>query len=368
MATDDATIFDEAIRHFGLGSRMNRLPRDGDAWKGCYGRIEEWANELISSARSLNPTLPEIHFDFVLNGDVNAYAFRREGRYFIGLTTGTRYMFDLVFGRMLADAGVLPFIGDPSQESKQLPPLTGYVPNGESMYQAGTVLCGPRNPPRISYAIHLTSQALLFLIGHEIAHISRGHVDYQASKTGSAFLAEASDYNLAGDEAFERQTLEMDADTKSIVSRMFSAKLNFQAGVVPPWLNEPRTPGHFMFDALFSTSCFFRLFGDQRFTCDNLTRDLYPPLPVRQGIAAATAMFFVQTEWDQSLKDTAAQASRLAITATEHSYAAILGDELPREGLSEASSDVGKQHWLNLLKHWDAEVKEKLSPFAYEPL
>ena len=38
--------------------------------------------------------------------------------------------------------------------------------------------------PRWSYAIHLLRQAIFFLVGHEIAHISHGHVDYMESKTG----------------------------------------------------------------------------------------------------------------------------------------------------------------------------------------
>jgi hypothetical protein len=58
----------------------------------------------------------------------------------------------------------------------------------------------------------------MFLIGHEIAHITLGHVDYIASKTGSGFVPELG-WDLPTEEGkLERQAMEVQADYRSVVS------------------------------------------------------------------------------------------------------------------------------------------------------
>ena len=104
----DVELFAQHVKPLG-----GRLPRDivsPEVWAQGYGRIIEWADALIASARRHCPGLPHIHFDFVFNESINAQAFKKEGRYFIALYTGTRYMLELVFFKMLSDARLFPFV------------------------------------------------------------------------------------------------------------------------------------------------------------------------------------------------------------------------------------------------------------------
>ena len=180
--TDDE-IFHRVIGKLGLGGRLVRkaMPEQSEI---AYNQIAEDAQELVYSAQHLLPGLPQIHFDFVWNGTINAWAFKEEGKYFIGLTTGTIYLLTLVFARMLSDSRLFPTIGNLKEEADDLPPLRGYIPNAEELYQAGhRSFTMPRNNPRRQFALGLLRRhALLFLVGHEIAHIALGHVDYIESQ------------------------------------------------------------------------------------------------------------------------------------------------------------------------------------------
>ena len=101
---DDTEIFDRFMK-----SRGGRLPRSiipEEQWKNSYGFITDIAEKLIASARDIVPGLPPIHFDFIHNQNIGAAAFKAEGRYFIAFNTGTRYMLELIFCRMLSDAGL----------------------------------------------------------------------------------------------------------------------------------------------------------------------------------------------------------------------------------------------------------------------
>ena len=167
--SSDACVFDHATRQ--LGGRFPREMLPQERIKDNYLLIEESARTLISAARTAVPALPSIHFDFVLNEVPNAFAFKEQGRYFIGFTTGFRYLLELVIFRMLADSRVLITVGDSSGESSDLPTLLKYA-RAEAMYQAGVYPAKPRDPGRSAYATRLIQEAILFLVGHEIAYFT----------------------------------------------------------------------------------------------------------------------------------------------------------------------------------------------------
>jgi len=69
-------------------------------------------------------------------------------------------------------------------------PLGKETTNSEKMFQAGFTPIPPRDESRLEYAMHLRAYALHFLIGHEIAHITLGHVDYLNSINAAALIEE----------------------------------------------------------------------------------------------------------------------------------------------------------------------------------
>ena len=165
----DAEIFDREMKPF--GGRLDRRIPAGTPAESLHTKIEQVANAMILSARSHVPRLPEIHFDFVHNGKINAYAFKSEGRYFVGVTTGTLYLLQVVLSRMFAERGLFPTYGNPDDEAYELPPLKGYVPHAQKMCDAGLRPVLPRTLARFQCSGYFFFNAFLFLLGHEIAHI-----------------------------------------------------------------------------------------------------------------------------------------------------------------------------------------------------
>ena len=361
----DAEIFHREMIH--LGGRL-KMPSGSPAGKP-YDDIAERAKFLISKAREHLPRLPHIHFDFVLNGDINAYAFKSKGRYFIGLNTGAIYMLQLVFMRMLADSRLFPVTGNASEEANDLPPLTGYVPQAQQMYEAGLIARPPKTKPRKSYATHLFDHAILFLVGHEIAHITLGHVDYLQSKTGTALIAEMGWKQTDSEGSIERQILEAQADTRSVFSGIASVQLTHAMPNLekPPWDSSPLRPETMIFDWAFAMNSLFRLFGDSRFSSSELATTVHPPLPIRRAMATGTAYASVMA-WDPELKDKALKSLRAAMLYTELAFSVILGIDPSTEGLRDAYTPLGREHYKRLWACWNGGLRKRLATFSYEDL
>jgi hypothetical protein len=147
-----------------------------------------------------------IHFDFIWDGRVNAYVFKHEGEYFIAVNTGTVVMLGLIFSRMLADQKLFLHIGDPASESPEQPLLQRLIPDAEEMYQSGDlVVCKPKTEARLYYQNHVRAHALRFLVGHEIAHITLGHVDYLEAVYGTTIFSEVGFTDTSPKGCFERR-------------------------------------------------------------------------------------------------------------------------------------------------------------------
>jgi hypothetical protein len=138
----DAEIFERFVKAKGLGSRFHRDLVSPEYWDRTYAHVTNWAKHLIDDARKFVQKLPPIHFDFIYNPEVNAWAFKDEGCYFIGITTGTMFMMDFLFFRMLSDARLFPEIGNPKAEQGSFPPLPNYTTNAQEMARAKTIFGG----------------------------------------------------------------------------------------------------------------------------------------------------------------------------------------------------------------------------------
>ncbi len=170
--------FEVASRDHGLGKRLDFESYPDTPAFGVYLRTKELAEELISSAMSLFPGRLNIHFGLIESPSINAWAFKHNQRYFVALTAGAVTMLTLVLDRMLCNRDCFPNIGDATNERASVPAVPWDVLNPERLFLSGVRPLLPNDRRRQVYSRHLAEQALLFLIGHEIAHIMRGHVDY----------------------------------------------------------------------------------------------------------------------------------------------------------------------------------------------
>ena len=249
-------------------------------------------------------------------------------------------MLRLVIGRMLADPRIFTAIGDTQEERSDLQPLRYYSLDADEMLLNNAMPMEPNNKLRAGYAYFLQDQALMFLIGHEIAHISRGHVDYLAGKYGSGFAA-ALDWfwHQNHHDLIERQCLEMDADGRSIVSRIDSLKLTSQdlsaSGI--PWAPTADVPDQLISDWVVSVNILFRLFGDIRFSHSELNSSGYPPIPIRRALCESVAWGAITQIWNDKLESVARRALQFGRNQVEEAFAHILGEAASPEGLTDNS-------------------------------
>ncbi len=364
----NAEVFQQLATRYGYGGRLDREKRAGTPAGELFAAIAEQAEALIASARQALPRLPHIHFDFVYNRDVNAFACKENDQYFIGITSGTFVLLQLIFCRMLSDSRLLTHAGDPGGEASDLPALAGLVPDADRMAKAVGVISRPKTEPRWLYSCHLLSQAALFIIGHEIAHITRGHVDYLASKTGIPMLPEIGWNQPDPAGLMERQALEGDADQRSFLSRLSSVRsmLAAQGQSAPPWLSVPCTLEQYLFDCQFSVDLLYRLFGDISFAGSNLTAASYPPLPLRRAMLRLITLAFVQEAWGSDMKAVATAALQRSAIEVESDFAIITGECISTGGMEDAFSPEGRAHMKLLSDCWSGGLRDRLAPFAYE--
>ncbi len=351
----NAEIFHQAATRHGCGPRLAREKHAGTPAGEGYAYVAQQAETLITSARQFLPRLPQIHFDFVWNGAVNAFAFKDNGQYFIAVTSGAIVLLHIVLNRILADSRLLPHVGDSGSEVSDLPPLVGLIPDAQRMYEAGTLTpIGPRTKARAAYANHIFSEATLFLIGHEIAHITHGHVDYLDSKTANPILPEIGWSLTSPVGSIERQALEADADTRSMYSRLESARLTLikPGQQAPTWSSALLGVKDVLFDAVFSVNVLFRIFGDTRFAGTDLSTASYPPFPIRRAALGAYSAWYSQSAWGPEHMDATTVAIRYATLGADSVFATITGDSPSQEGIKEGISREGMEHYKLLQDCW----------------
>ena len=155
----DAEVFDNVARRNGYAGRLNRAKRAGTPAGALYAGIDRHAQELIASAGQHLPRLPAIHFDFVYDGEVNAFADKEDGQYFVGITSGTFVVLQMMLCRMLSDSRILTHAGEPGSEFSGLPHWSGFIADADRMASAGFGAKRPKTEPRWSYSCYLVAQA-----------------------------------------------------------------------------------------------------------------------------------------------------------------------------------------------------------------
>jgi hypothetical protein len=362
----DAELFDRCMRE--RGGRLSREIISPDRWAKNYGLITSWAEELIASARKLCPDLPHIHFDFVRNQTINALAFKAEGRYFIAFHTGTRYMLELIFFRMLSDTRLFDFIPSSAGEESNLPPFK-YSVFAEEMYQAGIRPIPPKTKERRGYAERLLHHAFLFLIGHELAHIILGHIDL-ISNNGTGVLSEL-EWNLPNQkDLIERQAMEADADMRSVYSAIHSSKLMHEASMPEEseWIATRRSVTDLLFDRSFAMNTVFRIFGDLLVEESDLSILSYPPGPLRRFMATFFAHMVVSLLWrPPDTKNAIKNAFRRGALYTDLAFMIMMNQDHGAKGISQVFGGLGLDYVNKITDYSVHTLAEKLRPFAYEP-
>jgi hypothetical protein len=82
-------------------------------------------------------------------------------------------------------------------------------------------------------------------------------------------------------------------------------------------------------------------------------------------MATTAAYGFVMQHWNPALKDKALHALQTALKYSEAAFATILGEQPSGQGLADAFSPSGKEHYKRLLAY-SFELQRRLEPFCHE--
>jgi hypothetical protein len=325
--------------------------------------------------------MPRIHFDLIDNWQFNAFAFKHDGRHFIGLCRGALASLAVLFDRMLADPEVLPFIGDPREESRDLPLLPDIGLDFEKSVANVPVFPRPQNAAREVTARRLWELALDFLIAHEFAHIANGHVDYLHSYQGISAIDEVGKSAwapLTPETKLTSQTMEMDADALAVhisLANEWGRVTGRYPRPGPEWDDIYSRPGMVSLQWSWAVSTLFRLMGEALLTSTDPMQGSHPPSRLRSVIVQQASGQVLRPEelrthsaltGDELYRIPAAiKAASLDI---ERIFSRLTGRPESLEGLDEAWGEVGESQIRRLQDHWQTKLKSELLEFAYQPL
>lgn len=357
-----AEVFDRLTLSDGGIFRWEEAPEPA---RTVYKIVLERASDLVASVRSALPLLPEIEIHFVRSPRINAAAYLYNGSFYIGLTTGIVVMTRFFFGQMLAEPTLFPNIGNSNLEHAEGDRLRGYIPDAEELVLQRIIPVAPLCPTRRDYADFLWDQSMMFLVGHEIAHIAHGHLGYYVNKTGVNSMVELGAIGHQVGE-LDRQSIEMDADRRSAFSRFDSGKISLESDMRRPnWYRTEGDKEQWLFDSAVSTNVLFRLLGDSHFNHARLSEIPYPPLPLRRIMLEMVTAYVAIETWPELTRDQIADALVSARDATENAFALLTNQDPDFEGLREALGPVGMSHYDSLQTHWNEQVLPRVRPHAY---
>ena len=112
-------------------------------------------------------------------------------------------------------------------------------------------------------------------------------------------------------------------------------------------------------------SAMFRMFGDSSFAGQDLSLFPYPPLPLRQRLAAFAGRNLLIDAWSED-PDIVDALFHLTFRAVESGFLAI-GASPSAGGASDAVSDQSKQHIARINQHFKL-LQPKLQLYSCETL
>jgi len=155
--------------------------------------IQEYKNEFC-------PKLPRVHFDFVKDHRLNAFAFYDPQTKcgFIGIRTGAVGLIYDLFYRIMSHPEVLPNLGNVGVERLRQPYCSeGIVDDFSKLSILGNNPGGrlaevfPIDDERKRYAESLALIAIEFFVIHELAHLANGHCEYDNKISSIPLFIEA---------------------------------------------------------------------------------------------------------------------------------------------------------------------------------
>lgn len=362
--------FERALDAYGLSPLMCAVKSKHFASDLTFHALK--AQSQIDTMREYCGDLPDLHFGFLDDATLNAWAFVHDDHHFIAMHAGTILLLDLFFFRLMSDPRILPHIGDIGLESPTAPldPSTLVDALFESVNKKMVVF--PRDEVRRRFAIHLRELVAEFIIWHEIHHIADGHVDYFSHAYAVAQIREIGYMPCAASQAAALQALEMQAGAGAI-ARMVRDLLRRTIDPSFAWVRTHQSLAKYSagldqwyFNLFFAIDAWFRLGGDSPIPDFSAADSSHPPWRVRHVLASWCAGVALRASgFDDKVSEECFVASAKAAHSLEDAFSVLTGE--PRRDFAEMYG-TGADYVRSLQDHWSNELRGKVLPFAYRSL
>jgi hypothetical protein len=146
-----------------------------DFYKHLFQNAAEHFAHLtrLATERHYEESCRKLKFGIVNTAKIGGFAcVGEEDIDFIGIHFGTISLVSAIFTRMLSNPNILPDVGNTSLETNA--GYTHFIPAQEDLTHFSP--CRPACRVRSAFSKHLTLTGLDFIFGHEITHITNGHL------------------------------------------------------------------------------------------------------------------------------------------------------------------------------------------------
>ncbi len=331
-------------------------------------KILDSFNNQIKRNNSENSKLVIPHIDIINNNELNACAAKSNSKYFIGFYLGAVYVLKDIFYRMLSNKSILPNIGVIDNETNPII-FNAQITSLNQLFLAKDPdeQIIPKDPVRMVYADVLHSHALNFLLDHEYAHISHGHVDYITAQFNANTLWEISQESSM--ETLFSQTLEMDADCSAVNSGIATILEAYQkSSFLPVHLRQYYSN----FDESLVSWCiaiytFFRIFSFADDHKKDIKTQTHPNSGLRQSIVMATIATILNEKFNSRILDNFVKNIGRITDTVEEAFSAISHQDYNPIAFYNAFRPEAQEHVHYLMKNWN-NVRPLLEPLAMKNL
>lgn len=329
---NDERLFHEATSFFG-GLGKPRTSQEKEFLK---------AMKAIVSAPRLDSKIPKTILNIINSDEINAVALIDQDHYYIGIYFG---LIDCIMNT-----------------------ITHLIPREDKIFT--------NSRDRHYMALLILS----FVVEHEFAHISNGHVKYHNSLTSLNGLPEIDRSTVEGLTPLDFQTFEMDADSCAMTRTIMWA-INI-VGVLPLFIRK-KSFGSLLIDyesavrnSFFACSVLFRIFADLQGESNSIDKLTHPPARIRQIYTSGVVevMFGLKGKPIEGLgkimtHEQALKCIQAAFDDVELRFTEFILDTDTTLQFKVADKYFGEnKHYSKIRQNWDYRLREKLQPFAYCPL
>ncbi|QNO14366.1 hypothetical protein HYG86_06055 [Alkalicella caledoniensis] len=309
----------------------------------------------------------ELHFTYLENKTVNAFAFHEDNIDFVALNYGTiSSIFDYYY-KLLSQPDAFINVGKPSlfDISIHTEPVINKNLKQLNFYNS------PSDIDRQDFVFLLSYISIMFVIYHELGHHYNGHMLFQNSLSGlyKQRMVDNKDMVLS---PLDYQTIEMDADAHAVtqclihIIELYKNRERFNDNNFFTYVNDYK---ELLKIWMYSVQTLFLILGKDNIDKTNYHKAEYLPRRIRQSLNGSVACDVLEKVYPDIAKKMNLNKETLkelyiwsAVTA-EKDYNSLYNLKVDTLEINNQLNNETVEHTEKVLKNWQ-KLKKLLEPYS----